>query len=177
MGTFYLVEASHLFRAGDKYSTQFFVCDVVNFLKRVHFPDEDSHTIVLHGSTKEEQAKRYSAALERHGVKVIRMTPIPSLNGSGKHFYKPTYYIHGMMGKEIPVGSSVVLVGFHNARYLSFLQKYSKDFKISMAAFTTPSRRQGSLKIPAEFVPLLQKAICLDDSVAAIKSEWKKEKR
>src|SRR5271166_2895736 len=130
MGTTYLVEASHLFRAGDKYSTQFFVCDVVNFLKRSFFPDEDSHTIVLHGSTKEDQAKRYSAALERHGVRVIRMSPIPSLNGTGKHFYKPTYYIHQMMGKDIAPGSSVVLVGFHNSRYLTFLQKYHAGFNI-----------------------------------------------
>jgi len=175
MGTTYLVEASHLFRAGDKYSTQFFVCDVVNFLKR-SFPDEDSQTFVLHGSTKEEQAKRYSAALERHGVKVIRMCPIPSLNGNGKHFYKPTYYIHQMMGKEIPTGSSVVLIGFHNTRYLSFLQKYAAEFNISMAAFTTPSRRQGFLKIPVEFVPFLKQAICLDDFVTDIKSEWKKKK-
>ncbi len=45
-----------------------------------------------------------------------------------------------------------------------------------MAAFTTPSRRQGFLKIPAEFVPLLKQAICLDDFVADIKSEWKKKK-
>lgn len=175
MGTVYIVEASHLFRAGDKYGTQFFVCDVVNFLKH-EFADEDSRTIVLHGSTKEEQAQRYSAALERHGVKVIRMAPIPSLNGSGKHFYKPTYYIHQMMGKEIPTGSDVVLVGFHNARYLSFLQKYHTDYRLSMAAFTTPSRRQGFLKIPDAFLPFLQKAICLDDHVAAIKSEWKKKK-
>jgi|SRR5271157_3318484 len=176
MGTTYLVEASHLFRAGDKYQTQFFVCDVVNFLKRSYFPDEDSHTIVLHGSTKEDQAKRYASALERHGVRVIRMAPIPSLNGNGKHFYKPTYYIHQMMGKEIQSGSRVVLVGFHNARYLAFLQKYAAEFEISMAAFTTPSRRQGFLKIPTEFVPLLKQAICLDDSVADIKSEWKKKK-
>jgi hypothetical protein len=175
MSTTYLVEASHLFRAGDKYSTQFFVCDVVNFLKRSYFPDEDSHTIVLHGSTKEEQAMRYSAALERHGVRVIRMSPIPSLNGEGKHFYKPTYYIHQMMGKEILPSSDVVLIGFHNSRYLSFLQKYHKEFRLSMAAFMTPSRRQGFLKIPAEFIPLLHKAICLDEFVADIKSEWKKK--
>lgn len=175
MSTTYLVEASHLFRAGDKYSTQFFVLDVVNFLKR-SFPDEDSHTVVLHGSTKEDQALRYSAALERHGVKVIRMTPIPSLSGNGKHFYKPTYYIHQMMGKQIPSGSDVVLIGFHNSRYLSFLQKYAPDFQISMAAFTTPSRRQGSLKIPTEFLPFLKKAICLDDFVSDIKQEWKKKK-
>jgi|SRR5208282_622330 len=175
MSTAYLVEASHLFRAGDKYSTQFFVLDVVNFLKRTYFPDEDSHTVVLHGSTKEEQARRYAAALERHGVKVIRMCPIPSSNGDGKVFFKPTYYIHQMMGKEIPTGSQVVLVGFHNIRYLSFLQKYHQGFRISVAAFTTPSRRQGFLKIPVEFVPLLQHAICLDDFVADIKSEWKKQ--
>lgn len=176
MGTTYLVEASHLFRAGDKYSTQFFVCDVVNFLKRALFPDENSNVVVFHGSTKEEQAKRYSAALERHGVKVVRMTPIPSLNGGDKHFYKPTYYIHQMMGEEIPVGSDVVLVGFHNTRYLAFLQKYYKDFNISMAAFATPSRRQGLLEIPAEFSPYLKQVVDLDKFVVEIKSEWKKKK-
>lgn len=176
MGTYFVLEASHLFRAGDKYSTQFFVCDVVSFLRHSHFPDEETHTIVLHGSTKEEQAVRYANALQRHGVRVIRMTPIPSMNGTGKHFYKPTYYIHQMMGKDIPPGSTVVLIGFHNIRYLSFLQKYSQDYKLSMAAFTTPSHRQGLLKIPDEFTPYLQKSICLDGHVADIKSEWKKKK-
>lgn len=176
MATYFVLEASHLFRAGDKHSTQFFVCDVVAFLRRAYFPDEEFRTIVLHGSTKEEQAVRYANALQRHGVDVIRMTPIPSLNGNGKHFYKPTYYIHQMMGKEIPVGSTVVLIGFHNIRYLSFLQKYSGDFNLSMAAFTTPSRRQGALKIPEEFLPYLQRAVSLDEHVTDIKSEWKKKK-
>jgi hypothetical protein len=176
VGTFYIIEASHLFRAGDVHGTQFFVNDVTSYLTKMYFPDADSHAVVLHGSTKEDQATRYAQALERHGVKVIRMSPIPSLNGNGKHFYKPTFYIHQMMGKEIPTGSDVVLIGFHNVRYLSFLQKYHTEFQISMAAFTTPSRRQGSLRIPAEFLPFLKQAICLDDSVADIKSEWKKKK-
>lgn len=176
MATYFVLEASHLFRAGDKHKTQFFVSDVVAFLRRSHFPDEDFHVIVLHGSTKEEQATRYANALKRQGIEVIRMTPIPSLQGNGKHFYKPTYYIHQMMGKQIPAGSTVVLIGFHNLRYLSFLQKYSQDFKLSVAAFTTPSRRQGALKIPTEFQSFIQKAICLDSHVADIKNEWKKKK-
>lgn len=177
MSTFFVIEASHLFRAGDKFNTQFFVVDVVNCLKRLYFPEGEHQAIVLHGSTKEEQAARYANALERHNVKVIRMTPIPSLNGTAKHFYKPTWYLHQMLGKEIPAGSDLVLIGFHNARYLPFLQKYAKEFKISIAAFTTPSRRQGWLQIPEEFKPFLAHAISLDDHVAEIKAEWKKKKK
>ena len=77
-----------------------------------------------------------------------------------------------MLGKDIPPGSSLVLVGFHNTRYLPFLQKYCHDYKISMAAFTTPSRRQGWLQIPEDFKPLLVHAVNLDDHVAEIKAEW-----
>ena len=176
MATFFIVEASHLFRAGDKHQTQFYVLDVVKMLQHLYFPDANSQTIVLHGSTKEEQAQRYASALTRHGVKVIRMTPIPSLNGSDKHFYKPTWYVHHLMGKDIPVGSSIVLVGFHNPRYLAFIQKYATDFKISIAAFTTPSRRQGWLKVPDAFKPFLDKVVDLDQHVADIKNEWKKKK-
>jgi hypothetical protein len=172
---YYIVEASHLFRAGDKFQTQFFVLDVVNFLQHEFFaPDAESQTVVLHGSMKDEQAERYSAALERHNVKVIRMKPIDSMVG-GKVYYKPTWYCHRMMGTDIPTGSSVVLVGFHNPRYLSFVEKYCKDFKISMAAFTTPSKKQGWMTIPENFTSFLTRAIDLDKYVAQIKAEFKRK--
>lgn len=176
MATFFIVEASHLFRAGDKHGVQFYVLDVTRMLQRIYFPDPESQVIVLHGSTKEEPAQRYAQALIRHGVQVIRMTPIPSLNGSGKVFFKPTYYIHHLMGKGIPTGSTVVLIGFHNPRYTAFLQKYAQDFRISVAAFTTPGRRQGWLKVPDSFKPFVDKIIDLDAHVADIKNEWKKKK-
>jgi len=173
---YYIVEASHLFRAGDKFQTQFFVLDVVNFLQHEFFPDEDGAKVtVLHGSMKDEQAERYAAALERHNVKVIRMKPIDSMVG-GKVFYKPTFYIHRMMGSEIPAGSSVVLVGFHNVRYLSFLEKYNADFKMSMAAFTTPSKKQDWMTIPKEFKPFLIHAVDLDKFVTEIKAEFKRDR-
>ena len=133
----FIIEASHLFRSGDKFQTQFFVVDVVNYLKRTYYNNtEDFSTIVLHGSTKDEQAERYTAALERYGVKVVRMRPIASIAGGNKVFYKPTWYLHKMMGHEIPKSSELMLVGFHNSRYLAFLQKYEKDFSFSMAAFS-----------------------------------------
>jgi len=174
--TFFIVEASHLFRAGDKFQTQFFVMDVINFLKRKFFENAASAVIVLHGSIKEEQAKKYIQALERHGVKVIRMRPIQSKVGEGRVYYKPTYYLHQMMGREIPPGSHIVFIGFHNPRYRAFLLKYSKSFKFSMAAFTTPSRKQGWMTIPEDFKTLLSSAIILDDYVADIKAEFKHKK-
>ncbi len=171
---YYIVEASHLFRAGDKFQTQFFVLDVVNFIQHTYFvSDAESRTVVLHGSMKDEQAERYAAALERHNVKVIRMKPIDSMVG-GKVFYKPTWYCHHMMGTDIPVGSSVVLIGFHNPRYLTFIEKYSKDFEISMAAFCTPSKKQGMMTIPESFKPRLKWAVNLDDHVVGIKAEFKR---
>lgn len=169
---FFIVEASHLFRAGDKYSTQFFVMDVVHFLQRQFFPRNEAKAIVLHGSVKDDQASRYAASLARHGVKVLRMRPIPSAISSDKWFFRPTYYIHKMMGTEIPRGSQVVLIGFHNPRYLTFLQKYAKDFKLSMAAFHTPSKKSGEMHIPADFEPFLKRMIDLDKHVEAIKAEF-----
>jgi hypothetical protein len=172
---FYIVEASHLFRAGDKYKTQFFVLDVVHFLHR-QFPKTEAKTVVLHGSVKDVQATRYAAALERHGAQVIRMKPIASAVASGKVYYKPTWYLHRMMGVEIPKGSQIVFIGFHNPRYLSFLQKYHKEFKLNMAAFHTPSKKQGEMHIPAEFAPYLKNVIDLDEHVDAIKDEFRKKK-
>jgi hypothetical protein len=169
----FIVEASHLFRAGDKYQCQFFVMDVVSFLLNQFFPETEGKTIVLHGSVKNEQAERYASALERHGVKVIRMRPIDSVSGGEKVFYKPTFYMHKMMGTDIPVGSDVVLIGFHNPRYDKFLEKYAQDYRFSMAAFTTPSKRQGWMSIPQEFLPMLQHAIALDDYVTEIKAQFK----
>lgn len=177
MKTFFIVEASHLFRAGDKFETQFFVMDVVNFLRHQYFGDEEAETIVLHGSVKEEQAAKYSAALERHGVKVIRMKPIASQVGAQKWYFKPTWYMHKMMGTDIPKGSNVILIGFHNPRYKSFLEKYAKDFKLSVAAFTTPSKKQGWMTIPEEFTPFLKQSIPLDEHVAEIKAEFKRKKK
>lgn len=170
-----IVEASHLFRAGDKYNTQFFVLDVVDFLRHNFFNNAKAEVIVLHGSTKEEQAAKYSAALERHGVKVIRMKPIASQVG-GKVFYKPTFYIHKLLEKDIPKDAQIVLIGFHNIRYRSFLEKYSKDYKLSVAAFATPSKKQGMMTIPTEFAPFLQHSISLDEHVAGIKAEFRKSK-
>ena len=174
---YYIVEASHLFRAGDKFQTQFFVLDVIHFIQHGYFaPDAESHTVVLHGSVKDEQAERYAAALERHNVKVVRMKPIDSMVG-GKVYYKPTWYCHRMMGTDIPIGSKIVFVGFHNPRYLSFIQKYYEDFEISMAAFGTPSKKQGIMHIPEEFKSFLKHSINLDEHVAAIKAEFKRDKK
>lgn len=177
MKTFFVLEASHLFRAGDKFETQFFVMDVVNFLRHKFFAEGEIETIVLHGSIKEEQAVKYSSALERHGVKVIRMKPIASTIGSQKWFFKPTWYLHRMMGTDIPKGSNVVLIGFHNPRYKSFLEKYAKDFRLSVAAFTTPSKKQGMMTIPEEFFPYLKESIQLDEHVPAIKAEFKRKSK
>lgn len=172
---YYIVEASHLFRAGDKFQTQFFVLDVVNFLHREFFASAgEAKTVVLHGSMKDEQAKRYAAALERHGVEVIRMKPIDSVIG-GKVFYKPAFYMHQMMGSTIHERSLVVLIGFHNPRYLSFLEKYAPLYAISLAAFSTPSKKQGMMTIPKDFTPHLVKTIDLDEFVAQIKAEFKQK--
>ena len=176
MDTFFIIEASHLFRAGDKFKTQFFVLDVVNFLRRTHFPGE-AHTIVLHGSTKEDQAARYASALERHGVKVIRMNPIPSKSAGAKVFYKPTFYLHNMLGTDIPKGSTLVFIGFHNSRYTQFLEKYHKDYKLHIAAFATPSKRQGTMRIPKEFAPFVGSSIDLDPHADAIKAEFRRGNR
>lgn len=150
--------------------------DVVNFLRRTKFPDGESKTIVLHGSTKEDQAARYAGALERHGVKVVRMNPIPSKSGAEKVFYKPTFYIHAMFGNEIPLGSTVVFIGFHNSRYKEFFEKYHKDYNLHIAAFSTPSKRQGVMRIPAEFSPFMGSCIDLDSHAAAIKAEFRLHK-
>jgi hypothetical protein len=176
--TIFVIEASHLFRSGAKFQTQFFVMDVVNFLRRKFFDGtEDFHVIVLHGSTKKDQAERYAAALERFDVKVIRMTPIASIVGADRVFYKPTFYLHKMMGNEIPKGSHLVLIGFHNVRYGAFLAKYHTDYRLSLAAFTTPSKKLGMMGIPKEFNPYLQHSISLDEWVPDIKAEFKRSRK
>jgi hypothetical protein len=171
--TYYIVEASHLFRAGDKHHQQIFVLDVVDWLQSRYFPGTEAKTTVLHGSVKDEQAARYAAALERHGATVIRMKPIASTAGADKWFFKPTWYCHKMMGTDIPKKSEVVMVGFHNPRYKAFLEKYAGDFSISLAAFATPSKKQGLMDIPDDFAPFLKNVIHLDDHVSEIKAQFK----
>jgi hypothetical protein len=150
--------------------------DVVNFLRRKVYDFSDTfQVVVLHGSVKAEQAERYSAALERFGVKVVRMKPIASIVGADRHYFKPTWYMHRMMGTEIPVGSDIMLIGFHNPRYRAFLQRYSPEYTLSMAAFTTPSRRTGWMGIPEDFSPYLKSSLNLDDFVEEIKAEFKRK--
>jgi hypothetical protein len=170
---YFVIEASHLFRAGDKHKTQFFVADVASYVQHKYFPDQITKIIVLHGSVKQEQGDRYAAALERHDIKVIRMKPIES-HTAGKWYFKPAWYMHQMMGTNIPEGSDVVLVGFHNIRYLKFLEKYAKTFKLHVAAFATPSRSQGLMSVPDEFKPYLGNLIDLDADVPGIKAEFQK---
>ena len=105
------------------------------------------------------------------------MKPIASAVSSGKFYYKPTWYCHRLLGKEIPKGSTLVLIGFHNPRYRVFIEQYHKDYNISIAAFGTPSKKQGIMKIPAEFKSLVKQAIDLDEHVVAIKAEFNSAKR
>ena len=102
-----IVESSHLFRAGEKYGTQFFVSDVASLLVReVYHFSEPYQVIVLFGSTKEEQALRYVKSLTKAGIEVIRMNPVNSREG-GK-YYKPVLYLHRIF-HEIPKGSKTNL--------------------------------------------------------------------
>jgi hypothetical protein len=171
---YFVIEASHLFRAGDKHATQFFVADVANYVLHRYFPEQTAQITVLHGSVKQEQGDRYAAALERNGIKVVRMKPIES-HTPGKWYFKPAWYMHQMMGTNIPEGSDVVLVGFHNVRYIKFLEKYAKTFKLHLAAFATPSRSQGLMTVPEEFKPFLVSLVDLDADVPGIKAEFQKK--
>lgn len=172
----FVIEASHLFRSGDKFHTQFFVMDVVRYLNRSFYENSANfQVIVLFGSVKDEQAERYTAALERFGVKVVRMSPITSAYGEGRIYFKPSWYLHQMMGTTIPEASDLVLVGFHNIRYQAFLEKYHGKYRLTVAAFTTPSKKQGWMQIPPTFQPFLTHCIDLDQHVAGIKAEFKQK--
>lgn len=172
MGTFYIVEASHLFRAGEIHSAQLYVVDVVNYLSREMFHSPEK-SWVLFGSTKESQADKYIQAVERTGVKVVRMDPIDSRITPGSKFYKPSVYIHSIF-EEIPVGSEVVLIGFHNTRFEDLIKKYRVHYQLSLCAFTTRSKSMNDMAIPEHFVPLLKHAIKLEDHIEGIKSEYKR---
>ena len=173
MGTYFIVEASHLFRAGEIHSAQLYVIDIVNYLAREIFHTEPTKSWVLFGSTKESQAEKYIQAVERTGVKVIRMAPIDSRITPGSKFYKPSTYLHTIF-EEVPKGSDVVLIGFHNTRFEELLKKYQHLFKLSLCAFTTRSKSQNDMKIPEHFIPLLKHAIMLEDHIEGIKGEYKR---
>lgn len=174
--TYFIVEASHLFRAGEIHAAQLYVIDVVNYLSREVFGTVATHTWVLFGSTKESQAEKYVQAVERAGIKVVRMTPIDSRIVPGNKFYKPSTYLHEIFS-ELPTGSQVVLVGFHNTRFEDLLRKYQNQFHISICAFTTKSKTNNDMKIPEHFVPLLDKAVSLDEHVSGIKAEYRRSKQ
>ena len=171
--TFFVVEASHLFRAGELFSVQIYVVDVVNYLARTLFNSEPTHSWVLFGSTKDEQAQKYTAAVERTGVEVVRMEALDSRLNNGAKFYKPSVYLHTIF-KTIPSGSNLVLIGFHNTRFEEILKKYKTDFNISMCAFTTRSKSGMEMKIPTQFIPLLKHGLCLDTHIEGIKNEFKR---
>lgn len=173
MPSYYIVEASHLFRAGEIFSAQLYVVDVINYLNNEVFRGEKAESWVLFGSTKDSQAEKYTAAVEKGGTKVIRMTPIDSRLNVGGIFYKPSVYLHEIFA-ELPVGSEIVLIGFHNTRFEDILLKYKNKFIISMCAFTTKSKNGSDMKIPSHFVPLLRRAITLDNHVDGIKSEYER---
>ena len=176
MNTYFVVEASHLFRAGEIHSAQLYVVDVVNYLAREVFVAPVTQTWVLFGSTKESQADKYVQAVERTGVKVIRMTPIDSRITEGGKFYKPSTYLHEIFA-GLPDGSQVVLIGFHNTRFEDLLKKYREQFRISICAFTTKSKTNNDMKIPEHFVPLVERAVCLDEHISGIKGEYRRTKQ
>lgn len=172
-----IIESSHLFRAGEKFGTQFFVIDVVNYLAREVYEFQGGyHTIVLFGSTKEDQAIRYTRSLTKNGIEVIRMNPVDSRVEEGKKFYKPSLYLHKIF-HEIPQDSNVVLVGFHNHRYEEILQKYGMDQTIHVAAFTTMTAQGDWMRIPEGWSELAASCRELDGYVDFIKEEYYKSKK
>lgn len=173
MGIHFVIEASHLFRAGEIHSAQLYVIDVVNYLgsKILNAPVEKSW--VLFGSTKNIQAEKYIQAVERTGINVIRMTAIDSRITPGSKFYKSSNYLQEIFN-ELPKGSHVCLVGFHNTRFEDLLKAYAKDYKISLAAFTTKSKSNNDMKIPPQFFQYLHKVVVLDQHVDGIKSMYVK---
>jgi len=172
--TFFIVEASHLFRAGEIFLVQLYVVDVIRYLSKL-LNTSTSGSWVLFGSTKDLQAEKYTAAVEKSGATVIRMEAIDSKLTPGSKFYKPAVYLHEIF-KELPEGSHIVLIGFHNTRFEDILLKYKNKFLISMCAFTTKSKAGLGMKIPDHFIPLLHRAICLDNHVDGIKGEFEHSK-
>lgn len=170
--TYFIIEASHLFRAGELFSAQLYVVDVIKYLSKM-FNTTNSGSWVLFGSTKDTQAEKYTAAVEKSGTTVIRMTPIDSRLNIGSKFYKPSTYLHEIF-KELPPGSQIVLIGFHNTRFEDILLKYKSKFLISMAAFTTKSKNGMDMRIPDHFGPLLHRTISLDNHVDGIKEQFEK---
>lgn len=174
--SYIIIESSHLFRAGEKFSTQIFVCDVCKYLAREVYGFDDYHAIVLFGSTKEDQADRYTRSLERQGVEVMRMNPLQSRVDNDKSFYKPAFYIHRIMN-EIPKGSEVVLVGFHNHRYEEILTKYGEGYKLHVAAFSTRTTSGDWMRIPEHWSQMCMSVTELDSRVDLIKEEFYRSKR
>lgn len=172
---YFVIEASHLFRAGEIHASQLYVIDVVTYLAREFFHEEVGGAWVLFGSTKDSQAEKYTQAVEKTGVKVVRMTPIDSRITPGSKFYKPSTYLQTIIG-ELPQGSRVCLVGFHNNRFEDILTKYKGHYRLSLGAFTTKSKSHNDMKIPDHFIPLLEHSITLDDHIEGIKSEYKRSK-
>jgi CTP:phosphocholine cytidylyltransferase-like protein len=173
--TFFIIEASHLFRAGELFSAQLYVVDVIRYLAREIFNTQSAGSWVLFGSTKDSQAEKYTAAVEKTGTTVIRMTAIDSRLNIGSKFYKPASYLHEIF-KDLPIGSQIVLIGFHNTRFEDILLKYKNRFSISMCAFTTKSKNGMDMKIPDHFGPLLHKAVSLDNHIDGIKGEYERHR-
>jgi hypothetical protein len=177
VSNYIIIESSHLFRAGEKFGTQFFVVDIASYLSREVYQFEGPfQTIVLFGSTKEDQAIRYIRSLTKNDVEVIRMNPVDSRVDPGKKFYKPTLYLHKIF-HEIPLGSKVVLIGFHNHRYSEILEKYSETHEIHVAAFTTRTAKGEWMQIPEDWSGLAASCKELDGYAEYFKEEYHRLKR
>jgi hypothetical protein len=172
VNNYIIIESSHLFRAGEKFGTQFFVVDIASYLSReVYHFEGPSQTIVLFGSTKEDQALRYIRSLTKNGIEVIRMNPVDSRVEEGKKFYKPTLYLHRIF-HEIPAGSRVVLIGFHNHRYSEILEKYGASHEVHVAAFTTRTSKGEWMHIPENWSEMAASCKELDSYVEYFKEEY-----
>ena len=176
MSMYFIVEASHLFRAGEIHASQIYVIDVVKYLARNIFDEEIGDAWVLFGSTKDIQAEKYTQAVEKTGIKVVRMVPIDSRITPGSKFYKPSTYLQNII-ESLPEGAHICLVGFHNNRFEDMLKVYKAKYRLSLCAFTTKSKSQNDMKIPEHFKAFLQVAIDLDEHIDGIKNEYKRSKQ
>lgn len=169
-----IIESSHLFRAGEKFSTQLFVIDVSSYLAREVYRFQATHqTMVLFGSVKKEQADKYVKSLIKQNIDVIKMDPVVSTVDKSHVYYKPIPYLQGIFS-HIPRKSTVVMVGFHNHRYEEILIQYKNTYNIHVAAFSTQTAKGEYMQIPRHWDRLCCSCRDLDYHIDGIKTEFKK---
>lgn len=156
-----IVESSHIIRAEKKYAQRIDLDTLLMYLQRIWFKRPVESVQIVHGNFCSKNRDIRRRVWARAGYKIIEAPTRTSEKADGHRFIDIEYGFAEAI-KNVPEKLGVVLIGFHNRKFVPIITELARTHDIGLAAYTTPSISGGSLSIPKEIDALVKYKLLLD---------------